>query len=110
MQLMNIYAAYDRKAQYYLPIFQTRSDAEAVRSFTDAVVSSDTNVAKYPADFDLIRLGEIDMETGQITPEWPVGLIINGLVALQAHQADRARYAKAVNPQTDLEDLIAAQS
>lgn len=110
MQIMNIYAAYDRKAQYYLPLFQTRSDAEAIRSFTEAVVSSDTNVAKYPADYDLVRLGQLDMETGEITPQWPVGLMINGLVALQASQAERARYAKAINPQTDLEDLIAEQS
>lgn len=106
----NIYAAYDRKAQYYLPLFQTRSDAEAIRSFTEAVVGSETNVAKYPADYDLIGLGSIDMETGQIEPAWPVRLIINGLVALEAAHAERARYAKALNSQVDIEELIAEKS
>lgn len=107
MQISKIYAAYDRKAQYYLPCFQQRSDAEAIRAFTEAVINSESNVSKYPAEYDLVLLGQMDMETGEITPQWPVGLIINGLVALQASQAERARYAKALNPQTDIEEFIA---
>lgn len=110
MQIMKIYAAYDRKAQYYLPVFQQRSDAEAIRAFTEAVMTSESNVSKYPAEYDLVLVGTMDMESGEVTPEWPVGLIINGLVALQAAQAERARYAKALNPQVDIEELIAEQS
>jgi len=110
MQISKLFAAYDRKAQYYLPVFQARSEAEAIRSFSEAVISSDSNVSRYPAEYDLVFLGDMDMETGEITPQFPVGLIINGLVALQAAQADRARYAKALNPQIDLEDLIGEKS
>lgn len=107
--IMLIFSAYDRKAQYYLPVFMARSEAEAIRMFTEAV-TGDTQVAKYPAEFDLVLLGDMEMETGEIFPKAPVGLVINGLVALQAAQAERARYAKALNPQVDIEELIAKES
>lgn len=110
MQVTNLYCAYDRKAQYYLPVFQARSDADAIRSFTEAVVSSDSNVSKYPADYDLVSLGRMDQETGQIEPQFPCRLLLNGLVALQNSQAERSRYAKAVNSQVDLEELLAERS
>lgn len=110
MQIVHIFAAYDRKAEVYLPVFQQRSDAEAVRAFTEAVTSSDTPLSRYPADFDLIRLASLNIETGEVTPQWPVGLVINGFVALQAAQHERARYAKAINTQVDLEDLLAEES
>lgn len=106
MQIVRIYAAFDRKAQYYLPVFQQRSDAEAIRAFTEAIVSSESNVSKYPAEYDLVHLANLNIETGEVSPQWPVGLIINGLVALQAHEAERARYAKALSPQMDIEEII----
>ena len=110
MQTTKLYCAYDRKAQYYLPIFQTRTDAEAIRSFTEAVVQSESPVSKYPADYDLVCLGDMDQETGKISPYFPVHLLINGLVALQNSELERARYAKALNPQVDLEELLAERS
>lgn len=111
MQTATIYSIYDRKAAYYLPLFTMRGDADAIRQFTGIVTQSDTDVSKYPADFDLVSLGGIDLENGRIEPEYPVRTIINGLVAFQTAQTERARYAKILsNPQTDIEDLIAEQS
>jgi hypothetical protein len=110
MNILHLYAAYDRKAQYYLPLFQTRSEGEAVRSFTEAVLNPETPLSRYPAEFDLCLLGDMDVETGEIFPKQPVGLIINGLVAMEAAHKERARYAKALNPQVDIEELIAEQS
>ena len=34
MQIMKIFAAYDRKAQYYLPLFMARNENEAIRMFS----------------------------------------------------------------------------
>lgn len=110
MQLHQLFTIYDRKAAFYLPLFQMRSHAEAERQFADIVTSSDTPIAKYPADYDLVCLGSIDLETGMITPTYPVETIINGLVALQNAHLERSRYAKALNPQVDLEELLADQS
>jgi len=110
MQTNKIYALYDRKAGYYLPIFQMRGDTDAIRQFSEIVTQSDTPVSKYPADYDLVSLGYIDMETGQIEPTYPCETLINGFVALQNAQLERSRYAKALNGQVDLEDLLAEQS
>lgn len=108
MQVSIIYSIYDRKAQYYLPLFNARTDADAVRSFTQIVTQSETDIAKYPADFDLIRLGKIHLETGLIDREWPVGLVINGLVCLQNAHTERARYQSLLsNQQVDIEEIIA---
>lgn len=110
MQINHLYSIYDRKAAYYLPVFTMRSHADAQRQFTEIVTSSDTPVSKYPADYDLVCLGQINLETGQIVPTYPCETLINGLVSLQNAHLERSRYAKTLNGQTDLEDLIAEQS
>lgn len=109
MNTVKIFAAYDRKAQYYLPVFQARNEVDAIRSFTDAVMG-DTPLAKYPADFDLIALAELDTESGKLEAFWPVELVINGYTALDLAQKERGRYAKALSGQTDLEELLADRS
>lgn len=107
----HLYSIYDRKAAYYLPIMTVRSDADAERQFQEIVVQSDTPVSKYPADYDLVCLGSIDLEHGRIDPTYPVRTLINGLVSLQQAQTERQRYAKILNdPQIDIESLIAEQS
>lgn len=111
MQEAQIYSLYDRKAAYYLPLFQMRGHADATRQFTEIITQSDTPVSKYPADYDLVCLGSIDLETGQIDPVYPCETIINGLVALQNAQIERSRYAKILKTeQVDIEELIAEQS
>lgn len=111
MQANHLYSIYDRKAAYYLPLFQMRSHADAMRQFADIVAQSDTPIAKYPADYDLVCVGSIDLESGLINPIYPVETIINGLVSLQNAHLERSRYAKAISAdQVDLEDLLAEQS
>jgi len=111
MQEALIYSIYDRKAAYYLPLFTMRGHADATRQFTEIVTSSDTPIAKYPADYDLVCLGSINLENGSIEPIYPCETIINGLVALQNAQLERSRYAKILKTeQVDIEELIAEQS
>lgn len=110
MQLNHLYSIYDRKAAYYLPIFQMRSHADAERQFTEIVTQSDTPISKYPADYDLVSLGQIDLESGEITPRYPCETIASGLVCLQNAHLERSRYAKAINPQVDIEELLAEKS
>nr|QJB19867.1 MAG: nonstructural protein [Microvirus sp.] len=91
--LNSIYSLYDRKSQYYLPVFNLRKDADAIRQFTEIVTSSDTLVSRYPADYDLVRLAEIDVSTGQVLPLDHVHIVLNGLVCLENAQRERHRYA-----------------
>lgn len=93
MQQNIIFSIYDRKAQYYLPPFTARSEADALRTFNEAVVSSETPISQYPADFDLLVLGTVDLESGELTPERPSPRpLVNGLVALTNAQRERSRY------------------
>lgn len=111
MHTMKIFAVYDRKAAYYLPTFQARTEVDAIRSFTDAIMGGETPLAKYPADYDLILLADMDTETGQITPRWPVNLITNGYTAYDLALKERGRYAKALDGrQMDLEEMLAEES
>lgn len=108
MQIYGIYSVYDRKAQTYLPLFQETRDELAVRTFTKIILTTETPISEYPADFDLVRLGAWNSDTGSIEPEIPMGLIINGLVALEAAIRERSRYdhirniASEKNPSEDI--------
>jgi len=93
-----VYAIYDRKAGYHLPLFNVPTDTDAIRQFTQIVTQSETPVSQYPADFDLVRLGVFNITSGLIDPEVPLGLIINGLVAYQDASRERQRYAAILNP------------
>lgn len=94
----SIYSLYDRKAQYYLPLFTAQTDTDAIRMFSESIITSDLPLSKYPADFDLIRIGTVDLEKGILTPEHPTYPVINGLVALQNANVERARYQAVLNP------------
>lgn len=88
-----LFAVHDRKAQTFLPIFQAQREATAVRSFNEALMNPELPLNQYPSDFDLVRLGSIDTDTGVIEPENPA-LILNGLDALTLVRAEAARYAQ----------------
>lgn len=93
-----IYCIWDRKAGIALPAFSSQNDTSAVRTFTEAVMTSETPVSQYPADFDLMRIGTVDLETGTLTGLNPSDLLINGLVALTDAQRERSRYQRILNP------------
>lgn len=99
--VIQMYATYDRKAAVYLAPFFVQHEPEALRAFTEAVVSSDTPLSQYPADFDLFRIGNFELETGHLDVEPHPVPVINGLVALTASQAERRRYQSILNPTED---------
>jgi len=98
MRIEGVYSIWDRKAQVSLPVFSSRDDVTASRTFIEAVMTSETPVAQYPADFDLIKLGNIDLDTGQLSPIYPFDILVNGLVALQDAHRTRARYQAMLQP------------
>lgn len=101
----SLYAIYDRKAEYYLPVFPARGDAEAWRMFTETVVKSETPISQYPADFDLVRVATINLETGVVTPEHMPTLLVNGLAALTEAQRQRSRYQTVLGTVSEEEPL-----
>jgi len=60
---MKLYALHDKKAQWLSSFHCERSDAQASRGFADAVNAKDSVFAKYPEDFELVCLGEVEEST-----------------------------------------------
>lgn len=79
----NIYAIYDIVAQEMLAQVQLmKHDAVAIRFYQDVAQSKGSIVNQHPADFDLIRLGDID-EQGLINPHREIVMTGAAWLAMQ---------------------------
>lgn len=65
---LQIFAIYDKKAQFFSPPFVNRNKGEALRTLEDLANDPQTRINKHPADFQIFELGEWDEVTGKITP------------------------------------------
>jgi len=67
MQILKVFAVYDKKAKAYrFPHFHSQA-GQAVRSFEDGVNEPNTEIAKHPEDFTLYQIGEFDDASGKIS-------------------------------------------
>jgi len=66
MAVQRIYTIYDSKVAAFLRPFFCRSDAEAIRAFTDTVTDPGSLLNKHPEDFSLFVVGDFDEETGRV--------------------------------------------
>lgn len=62
--IMKVFSVRDVKAHTFSPPFYVRSDGEARRAFAGIANDARTGVGQYPEDYELVRLGEWDDETG----------------------------------------------
>lgn len=62
-----LFAIYDSKSEAFDNPFTMRTFGEAERGFRDAVNGDKSLLAKYPEDYTLFALGEVDLSTGTIT-------------------------------------------
>lgn len=70
MQVKNIYAVYDSVSQTIISaLILEASDAPAIRAFYDALRNQGSALAQHPADYDLMLLGSLDMDTGTVYQE-----------------------------------------
>lgn len=63
-----IFTIRDSKGEFYSPPFYKNTHGEAERDFHTASKDPNTNISKYPEDFDLYCVGEFDNLTGKIKP------------------------------------------
>lgn len=69
MQNYNLYAMKDTEADLLAgPVFQERMHGAAVRAFNDVLGRENQLPGQYPQHFILLHLGNIDLETGTLTP------------------------------------------
>jgi len=64
-----MYSIYDVKAAAYGVPFFTPTDGLAIRSFQNLVEDSNSMVFRYPEDFTLYCLGDIDLNSALITAD-----------------------------------------
>ena len=72
---MKMYSIYDRVANAYVQPFYAVNHGSALRSFTEAANSNDSNINKAPHDYILYYVGEWDEATGQIEADIPEKLV-----------------------------------
>lgn len=65
----NIYSIYDTASGLYSRPFFTKSDAEAVRSFSDIATDAEHPIGAHPEDYTLFRLGTFDDVCGELHNE-----------------------------------------
>lgn len=83
---LTIYSIYDTAtAAYVKPIF-LQSDGQAIRLFTDATVAADSEIAKHPEDYSLVRLGIWDDQTAKFSLEDKETLITGNEALAQARK------------------------
>lgn len=68
----NFYCVFDKKAAVYCLPFTSQSDGTAMRDFHAAANDPSSHVHKYPADFELFRLGSYDSDSGVIVASKPI--------------------------------------
>lgn len=66
--MKNVYTIRDLKAENCPALFLSLSDGTALRDVCEAVNGGTSILSQYPADFQLIRIGNYDDVLGVITP------------------------------------------
>lgn len=78
--MKNIYAIRDLKTNYGNPVCDM-NDESAKRGFMMAVEYGQNELSKMPQDFELVKIGTFDEDTGEIVP-CVMEIIITGFECL----------------------------
>lgn len=88
-----IYAVYDRITQDTVgPLWLHAHDAAAIRMFSDVAQLPNSQIAAHPADFVLVKLGEMEItETGYPSVNAQTETIITGSQWIASQQQTEER-------------------
>lgn len=67
--ITNLYTVYDTVAQCYGRPFTAQNDPIAIRSFKDITFDPNSDIARNPADYTLMHIGQFDDELGMCITE-----------------------------------------
>lgn len=74
-----LYSIYDKKSKLFYAPFVAETDEVARRSFSQLVNDNNTIIGNFPGDFNLHRVGVINLTNGLITPSL-VELVCEGSI------------------------------
>ena len=81
---MFIYSIFDKKANVHRVQMVLRDNAEAVRSVARTANNGNSDLFMFSNDFALYNLGELNTDTGRITPIVPIEFVceVSSLIKL----------------------------
>ena len=65
---MQIYTVYDRTAEYSMPVFESRNDGTAMRTYQKSIIEAQDIPEQ---EMMLLCVGEIDHETNRVISIYP---------------------------------------
>lgn len=71
MSVKKLFAVCDKKASLFWSPMPSVSDGVAIRAFSDAVVSEQSELSRHAGDFALYQVGEFDESAGLLIPLVP---------------------------------------
>ena len=83
---MYLYSIYDKKSGLMSPLFSAENDFIARRAFFRSAGSGD--LAAFPEDFDLYKVGEFDLHTGQVKDVTPSKFIASAIEFIGVGDSD----------------------
>lgn len=87
---VNLYVVRDVEARYAGQVLTFRHDAVATRWFADMVQDPQTSINKHPRDHELVQVGTLDDETGEVAQMPPRVVLTGGQVLDLMKESDRA--------------------
>lgn len=88
---VNAYSVFDSAVAAYMQPFFLRSDAEALRNFTDLCMDEKTNIAKHPEHYSLWSVGIFNDQSGKFTHDEPVCLGKAHEIIAQSRSVDQVK-------------------
>lgn len=65
--MINVYSVLDKQTDKYSNPFYAHNDTLAMRMYQKVQENPESDLAKYPQDYKLVRLGSFDERTGELT-------------------------------------------
>lgn len=75
--MARLYSLLDRKLREFGVVLTAQNDETMLRELHSNLKGRESTQGKYPEDFDLYRIGEVDVETGVVGGENPPRLVMN---------------------------------
>lgn len=69
--IKEVFAVFDKRSQLYGDLMTCRNKVEAMRNFEQACLNDRSPLAKYPNDFDLVKICEFSDEEGIVSLNIP---------------------------------------
>lgn len=85
--IIGLYSIRDNRVGY-LNVTCDQNDRSAIRNFEHAVMRQEGIMYSHAEDFDLIKLGEYDTDSGVITPMDPMPLLAGLAVKLKYERSE----------------------